>query len=56
MQIAWVRNHPEATLSQHIAVNVGIYLLAIFNAWASYNIYDVPVRRWLKEKCFKKKQ
>ncbi|MGI6233529.1 MAG: acyltransferase family protein, partial [Prevotella sp.] len=52
LQMAWVHSHPEAPLSQHIAVNVGIYILAIFNAYAAYKLYDVPVRQWLKKKLF----
>ncbi len=53
MQMAWASRHPDAPLSQHIAVSVGIYILAIFNAYAAYKLYDLPVRAWLKKKLFK---
>lgn len=53
IQTSWVTNHPDAPLSQHIALGVGLYALAIFNAYAAYKLYDVPVRRWLKSKLFR---
>ena len=52
MQSAWVHSHPAATLSQHIALNIGIYCLAIFNAYAAWKLYDMPVRQWLRRKLF----
>lgn len=52
IQKAWVQNHPDAPLSQHIALNVSVYILALFMAYASYKLYDVPVRSWLKKKLF----
>jgi peptidoglycan/LPS O-acetylase OafA/YrhL len=53
MQMSWVRTHPDALLSQHIAVNVSVYILAIFTAYAAFKLYDTPVRAWLKSKLFK---
>jgi len=55
IQISWVTNHPNATLGQNIAVSVGLYLIAIFNAYAAFMLYDKPVRAWLKTKLFKVK-
>lgn len=54
IQIAWVSNHPQASLSQHIFLNVGLYVFAIMTAYAAYKLYDLPVRAWLKSKLFAK--
>ena len=32
-----------------IAVNVGVFILSIFIAWAALKLYDLPVREWLKK-------
>ena len=31
---------------------IGIYCLAIFNAYAAWKLYDMPVRQWLRRKLF----
>ncbi len=49
LQVAWVSNHPEAKLGTHIFVSVSIYLLAIATSYACLKLYDIPVRKWLKE-------
>lgn len=48
VQVAWVRNHPDASLGSSILVSVSIYTLAILLAYASLKLYDIPVREWLK--------
>lgn len=48
VQVAWVRNHPDASLGTSILVSVSIYTLAILLAYASLKLYDIPVREWLK--------
>lgn len=48
VQVAWVRNHPDASLGTSILVSVSIYILAILVAYASLKLYDIPVREWLK--------
>lgn len=53
MQISWVSRHADAPLGMHLAVNIGLYGIAIFNARAAYKLYDVPVRTRLKRKLFK---
>ncbi|MDO4164173.1 MAG: acyltransferase [Bacteroides sp.] len=53
MQMSWVDSHKEAPLATHVFVSVCIFLLAILQAYASYRLYDVPVREWLKKKLFK---
>jgi len=50
MQMAWVGNHPDAPLWQHIMLNVGVMIFSIILAWTVYKAYDLPVRKWLTEK------
>ncbi|MBM6991833.1 MAG: acyltransferase [Prevotella sp.] len=52
MQMAWVKNHPEASTGMHVMYNVGIYLLVLFLAYAAYKLYDLPVRAWLRKMWF----
>lgn len=54
MQMAWVGNHPEAPLWQHIMLNVGVVVISIILAWGVYKAYDLPVRNWLTEKVLKR--
>lgn len=54
IQMAWASNHQDAPLGTHIFVAVSIIFLTIAVAWASYKLFDVPVREWLKNKLFKK--
>ncbi len=53
MQMAWADKHPDAPLGTHIFVAVGIFILSILVAYASFKLYDVPVREWLRKKLFK---
>lgn len=55
MQMAWAENHKDAPLGTHVFVAVSLFLLAVCIAWASYKVYDVPVREWLRGKLFAKK-
>ena len=55
LQIAWVRNHPDASASTHFFMGICLFLLAIGTAWAAFRLYDLPVRDWLKRKLFKVK-
>ena len=45
---------PSAYLpaSTKIACSVSLFVLAIFVAYASLKLYDLPVREWLKRKLF----
>lgn len=45
-------SHPYLPTSTHIAVGVSLFVLAIFVAYASLKLYDMPVREWLKRKLF----
>ena len=53
MQMSWAASHQDAPLSTHVAVSVSIFILAIAVAYASFKLYDVPVRDWLRKKLFK---
>ncbi len=52
MQMAWADKHQDAPLGTHIFVGVSIFLLSIIVAYASYKLYDLPVRDWLRKKLF----
>lgn len=52
MQMSWLDSHKDAPLGTHIFVAVCIFLLAIGLAYAAMKLYDLPVREWLKRKCF----
>lgn len=54
--MAWVDNNKEAPIATHIFVSAGVFVLAVLIAYASYRLYDIPVREWLKKKCFKSLQ
>ena len=49
IQMAWKTNHPDAPLSQIICVCVGLFIVAIGNAYALMRLYDAPIREWLKK-------
>lgn len=51
-QMAWVAAHPDAPAWHHVALNVGIVVVALGVAWASLKLYDEPVRAWLRGKLF----
>lgn len=53
VQMGWALNHHDAPASQHIMVAVSIFCIAIAMAWASFKLYDEPVREWLRNKLFK---
>ncbi len=55
LQMAWVQNHQEAHLWQHIAVNMGVVAMSIIVAWGCYKMYDLPVRSWLTDHWLKRK-
>ena len=55
LQMAWAATHKAAPLGTHVFVAVCLFLLAVSIAWAAYKLYDVPVREWLKKKCFVRK-
>ena len=53
MQMAWVNNHKDEPLGTHIFVAVCIFALAILVAYGAYKLYDIPARKWLKNKMFR---
>lgn len=52
MQMAWADCHKELPASAHIFAAVSVFALALLLAYAALKLYDLPVRRWLREKCF----
>lgn len=52
MQIAWAEQHADLPASTHIFVSVCIFILSLFLAYAASRLYDMPVRQWLRRKCF----
>ena len=53
MQMAWAEHHADQPASTHVFVSVSIFILALFLAYAASRLYDLPVRQWLRRKCFK---
>lgn len=47
LQKQWIVNHPDAPASTHIFIAVSVIILSLMTAYASYKLYDLPVRRWL---------
>lgn len=45
---AFMSNHPDAPAGQVAALAAGLFLAAVFVAWAAMRLYDIPVRRWLR--------
>lgn len=52
LQMAWADSHKDLPTSTHVFVAAGIFVLAILLAYAALQLYDLPVRKWLREKCF----
>ena len=53
LQKQWIVNHPDAPASTHIFIGVSVFIMSFMLAYASYKLYDVPVRRWLGDKFLK---
>lgn len=54
VQMAWASNNASLPVSVHVFVAVGVFLLSIGIAYAALRLYDLPVRKWLREHCFTK--
>ena len=55
IQMAWVARNPDAPVWMNVVLNVGIFILAVFIAWACVKLYDEPIRKWLTEHWLKRK-
>lgn len=55
LQMAWVSAHRDAPLSEHIMFSAGLWIVAVFVAYALLKLYDEPVRGWLKEHWLKRR-
>lgn len=54
-QMGWALEHKDAPVEQHIMVPGSLFYIAIGVAWASFKLYDIPVRKWLTEKWLKRR-
>lgn len=52
MQVQWIATHPEASPSTHLYIAVCTFILSLMVAYATYRLYDLPIRQWLQKKCF----
>ena len=52
MLMSWTDSHKDTPLSTHIFFSACVFILAILIAYGAYKLYDLPVREWLKKKCF----
>lgn len=50
LQMKWAADHKDLPVGIHIAVGISIFFIAVAIAWASYKLYDEPVREWLKQR------
>lgn len=51
-QMSFAASHPDLPVSTKIAFSLSLFILAIFVAYGSLKLYDLPVREWLKKKLF----
>jgi len=54
LQIAWASAHRDAPVWMHVFVAVGVFLLSIGISYAALKAYDLPVRKYLREKFLRK--
>lgn len=52
-QMSWAAQHKDLPASVHVFVAVCVFLFAIALAYASFKLYDEPVREWLRKKLFR---
>ena len=55
LQKQWIVNHPDAPGSTYVFVGVSVFIMSIMLAYASYKLYDLPVREWLANRFLRKK-
>lgn len=52
LQWAFISNHPDASTGQIATMCTGLFLAAVFVAYAAMKLYDIPVRKWLRNHWF----
>ncbi len=52
-QMSWASAHADLPAAIHVFVAACFFVLAIGVAYASYRLYDMPVREWLRRKWLK---
>lgn len=50
MQLAWNTNHPDSPTEVVAMMAVSLFFISIAVAYASYKLYDLPVRLWLRNR------
>lgn len=55
MHTSWKLNHLDAPLGTHIMTAICTLVLSILIAWATFKLYDQPVREWLTDNWLKRK-
>ena len=53
VHMSFAQKYADAPAWMHVAQSVAIFFLAIGIAWASFKLYDLPVRKWLTENWLK---
>ncbi|MBR6605288.1 MAG: hypothetical protein IKK92_05405 [Prevotella sp.] len=53
LQVQWIATHPEASVGTHVFMAVCVFFASILLAYATYRLYDLPVREWLHKRLFK---
>lgn len=52
LQVQWIATHPEASVGTHVFMAVCVFVASILLAYATYRLYDLPVREWLRKRLF----
>ena len=55
MQMNWAWTHPDSPVYAHVMVASGCFILSIAIAYSCLKLYDIPVRKWLTDKYFRRK-
>ncbi len=55
MQLAWMSNHPDASLGATIMLAVSVGVVSVGVAYASLKLYDLPLREWLTKHWLQRK-
>ena len=52
MQNQWIATHPDASGQTVFFLSACVFILSLLVAYATYKLYDLPVREWLRKKVF----
>lgn len=51
-QMSWSATHTDLPVETHVFVAVVVFIFALVIAYTSLKLFDLPVREWLRKKCF----